>query len=203
MQTKNFIFYFIIFISSFSCISISTAANSSAITDNGKTARLNLPVKATISIDNIIRNEVNIIPLSGLYEIIDWDKNTKKFKNHNLLFRVEKDTPSNLLFEIINDQYTCSYNNPNRSTSLPKDITVVNSGYSYKIAWSKGQQELNSQRSTTINDTTSWLDNYNKTKKFIDLTLNIKFPDISIYPDLINRGGFCRGNITMLVSSIL
>lgn len=178
-------------------------ANTYQITDNGKTARFTLPLKANITVDSVIRDNISVTQLSSLYEILSWDQANKRFNSHEFLLRVEKDQPVPILFEIINDHYTCSYNNPDRMTILPRDISVVNSGYSYSVSWDRNNINMGNGRSVTINDNNSWLPSVNGTNRFIDLTLNIFFPDMSSYAQLMNYGGLCRGSVTILLSSNL
>lgn len=196
------IFFLLLFLKT-----ISVSANTVSITDNGKTATLTLPLKATISVDSIVREHVTVIPLSSLYEHVSWDNSVKKFRDHQFLVRVMKDTPSPLLYEIINDAYTCSFNNPNRlaPVGLPPDIAVVNEGYSYSVTVPGGKStDMGAARSSIIDDKGGWLPAQGNSDYFIDLTLNIKFPDIqSRHPLLIQRGGICRGSVTMLVSQKL
>ncbi len=189
------------------CIHISSAyANTVQVSENGKMATLTLPLKATISADTIIRDTVMVIPLSSVYEQVKWDKSRDKFVDHHFLVRVVKDEPSPLLYEIINDAYTCSYNNPDRLSTegiLP-DISVVNNGYNYSIsAEVLGTKAMDSGRSITVDVPAAWLPEQSTSQHFIDLTLNITFPDVSKYTELMNRGGICRGSVTMLVSKKL
>ncbi|EBH8950665.1 hypothetical protein MVS59_004378 [Salmonella enterica] len=185
---------------------ISVFANTVTITENGKTATLKLPLKAVISADSIVREHVTVIPLSSLYEHVSWDKSSNKFREHQFLVRVMKDAPSSLLFEIINDAYTCSYNNPDRlvTSGLPADISQVNKGYKYRVTVPGGRQiDLGGGRSTTISEQEEWLSAQGNNGYFIDLTLNITFPDVAVYPVLMNKGGICRGSVTMLISQKL
>ncbi|EHI5678525.1 hypothetical protein J9T78_004586 [Salmonella enterica] len=179
------------------------AGNIYKISDNGKTATLTLPLKATISADSILRDSISVTPLSSLYEIIQWDAMNKRFKTHYFLVRVSKDSAVPVLFEIINDQYTCSYNNPDRMAPLPADIAVVNAGYQYSVSWAGKHADMGSGRTATVDDSSAWLPASNGTDKFIDLTLNITFPDMSLYTRLIQQGGICRGSVTMLLSNKL
>ncbi|HFW3090909.1 TPA: hypothetical protein ACIBE3_004584 [Salmonella enterica subsp. enterica serovar Reading] len=185
------------------CILISPvyALNKVDITDNGKKVTLTLPLKATITDNDIIKEVVTVVPLSSVYENIKWDKTTQKLSDHHFLLRVIKDDISKLRYEIINDSYTCAYNNPNRLEDLPGGISVVNEGYEYSISvQGKGNQILDRARTTTIDKNDAWLPLQGTAQKFIDLTLNITFPDISQQTDLMNKGGFCRGSVTMMVS---
>lgn len=185
---------------------ISVSANTVTINENGKTATLKLPLKAVISADSIVREHVTVVPLSSLYEHVSWDKSSRKFRDHQFLVRVMKDTPSSLLYEIINDAYTCSYNNPNRlaTSGLPADISQVNKGYKYSVTVPGGRQiDLGGGRSTTISEQEEWLPSQGNSSYFIDLTLNITFPDVTVYPVLMNKGGICRGSVTMLISQKL
>lgn len=189
------------------CIHISSVyANTVKVSANGKMATLALPLKATISVDTIVRDTVTVIPLSSVYEQVKWDKSREKFIEHHFLVRVVKDEPSSLLYEIINDAYTCSYNNPDRlrPQGLPPDISVVNNGYNYSItAEVLGTKAMDSGRSITVDVPAAWLPVQSTSQHFIDLTLNITFPDVSKYTELMNRGGICRGSVTMLVSKKL
>lgn len=189
------------------CIQISFVyANTTQISENGKTATLTLPLKATISADTITRDTVTVIPLSSVYEQVKWDKSRENFIEHHFLVRVVKDEPSPLLYEIINDAYTCSYNNPDRlsQAELPPDISVVNDGYNYSItAAVLGTKTLDSNRSITVDVPAAWLPVQSTSQYFIDLSLNITFPDVRNYAVLMSRGGICRGNVTMLVSKKL
>ncbi|EDW4550380.1 hypothetical protein VQZ12_004711 [Salmonella enterica] len=185
---------------------VSFSAGTVQISDNGKTATLTLPLKATISVDTIMRDKVTVIPLSSLYEQVNWDNSARRFIDYQFLVRVMKDTPSLLLYEIINDAYTCSYNNPDRvsASGLPADISVMNSGYQYSLSWAgRARTSLGSNRSTTVNAPDSWLPVQGGSGYFIDLNLNITFPDVSIYPRLMSQGGICRGSVTMLISKKL
>ncbi|EDI1752821.1 hypothetical protein SIL91_005000 [Salmonella enterica] len=186
------------------CVQISSVyANTVAISENGKVATLTLPLKAAISDNDIIRNAVRVIPLSSVYEHIKWDKAARKLPDHHFLLRVVHDKVSALNYEIINDAYTCSYNNLNRLEALPQGISVVNDGYSYSITAGTNTQDLGSGRSATINETSAWLPAQGTADYFIDLMLNITFPDISKHEELMSKGGFCRGSVTMLVSTAL
>lgn len=178
-------------------------ASTVQISDNGKTATLTMPLKATITADSIIRDGIAVTPLSSLYEIVKWDQNSKRFKAHEFLVRVDKDSVVPVLFEIVNDQYTCSYNNPDRMNNLPIDIAVVNSDYRYNLSWSGGNIDMGKTRAATVDDKDAWLSSSSENKKFIDLTLHITFPDMSSYSQLINNGGICRGSVTMLLSNKL
>lgn len=199
MNTRKSVLYLFILYS----IPFLSFANNQVISDNGKTATLTLPLRATVSVDTIMRDEIMVTPLSGLFEKVSWDKLNRKFLDHHFLLRVSKDSVVPLLFEIINDQYTCSYNNPDWSTALPDTISVVNAGYTYGVAWSGGRQVMTSTRSAIIDDPNSWLTDAGNNDKFIDLTLIINFPDVSPYSSLMNKGGVCQGSITMLVSNKL
>lgn len=178
-------------------------ANTHVISDNGKTATLTLPLKAEISVDSIMRDEITVAPLSGLFEKVTWDKGSNKFRDHQFVLRVIKDTEVPLLFEIINDQYTCSYNNPDWTANLPDTIAVVNSEYSYGVAWSGGSQTMTASRSAVIDAPGAWRPEIGSINKFIDLTLMITFPDVSKHSLLMSKGGVCQGSITMLVSNKL
>lgn len=180
-----------------------TFANSFVISDNGKKATLTLPLKAQITADTVMREEISVMPLSPMYDNAIWDKTARKFRDHNFLVRVIKNSPVPILFEIKNDSYTCSYNNPNLETNLPDNISIVNSDYKYQVLWSGGKFDMGPNRLATINDSASWLDAHDKRQKFIDLTLRISFPDISKYQTLMDKGGACRGSITMLISNKL
>ncbi|EMW3788911.1 hypothetical protein AAE115_004708 [Salmonella enterica] len=182
----------------------SVYANTASVSDSGKTATLILPMKATISADTIMRDTVTIIPLSSVYEQVKWDKSSGKFIDHHFLVRVVKDEPSPLLYEIINDAYTCSFNNQNNLNPLFPDISVVNADYNYSVtAEVLGTRAMDSGRSIMIDVPAAWLPVQNTSQHFIDLTLNITFPDIRKYTALMRRGGFCRGSVTMLVSKKL
>ncbi|WP_336285976.1 hypothetical protein [Citrobacter arsenatis] len=185
------------------CLQKGFAAGTSLITDNGKTATLTLPLKATISADSILRDSISVMPLSSLYEIVKWDGVNNRFKTHEFLVRVNKDSAVPILFEVINDQYTCSYNNPDRMNSLPADIAVVNSDYKYSVSWSGKNIDMGSGRTATVDDSNAWLPAISGTSKFIDLTLNITFPEMSSYIRLMTQGGICRGSVTMLLSNKL
>ncbi len=178
-------------------------ANTTSITDNGKTATIQIPLTAKIGIDAIIRDNITVTPLSGLYEHIGWDAANRKFTDHNFLVRVQKSSAVPVLFEVINDQYTCSYNNPNWLLNLPQTIAEVNSGYKYTIRWAGGTQNMGINRTTTIDATSDWLTNYTTGDKYIDLTLQINFPDITSHSLLMDRGGICQGSVTMLISNKL
>lgn len=186
------------------CVQISSVyASTTVISENGKKATLTLPLKATISENDMIRNAVRVIPLSSVYEHVKWDKADRKFLDHHFLLRVVYDRVSALNYEIINDAYTCSYNNLNRLEALPQGISVVNDGYHYSITAGMNTQDLAPGRSATIDEANAWLPAQSTPDYFIDLMLNITFPDISKYTDLMSRGGFCRGSVTMLVSARL
>lgn len=178
-------------------------ASISQVTNSGKTATLTLPLKATISLDSIMRDSISVMPLSSLYEIVKWDPAGKIFKPHEFLIRVNKDQAVPVLFEIINDQYTCSYYNPVRIKNLPVDIGVVNSGYKYSLSWSGKNVDMGSGRSAIVDDNGAWLSAINGSDKFIDLALNITFPDLSSNAQLMSKGGICRGSVTMLLSNKL
>lgn len=185
------------------CLQKVLAAGTSLITDNGRTATLTFPLKATITADSILRDTILVTPLSSLYEIVKWDPVNKRFKTHEFLVRVGKDSAVPILFEVINDQYTCSYNNPDRMNPLPADIAVVNSDYKYSVSWSGGRVDMGAGRTATVNDSNAWLPSINGTDRFLDLTLNITFPDMSSYTQLMSHGGVCRGSVTMLLSNKL
>lgn len=191
---------------------------SSSITGNGKVATLTLPLKASITQDLVTRSPIEVMPLSAQYELIPWDKNAKKFHDHDFLVRVLKDNPTVLQFEIVNDQYTCSYAKPNWGPGplpgrlpvlLPDDIAVVNVGYTYqlKVKLPKTGREFTTPvvrgAPSELDKKTDWLDNVDKTKKFIDVALHIQFPDVSQYSLLMDKGGICRGSVTMLISDKL
>lgn len=185
------------------CLQKVFAAGTSQITDNGRTATLTLPLKATITADNILRDTILVTPLSSLYEIVKWDPVNKRFNTHEFLFRVSKDSAVPVLFEILGDQYTCRINNPGGKEPQPADIAVINAGYKYSVSWSGKIRDMGSTRSVTVDDKSAWLTTVNGTDRFIDLTLNITFPDVSAYPMLMNMGGACRGSVTMLLSNKL
>ncbi|ECX3818777.1 hypothetical protein F6B50_23975 [Salmonella enterica] len=176
------------------------AAGSYMITNNGSTATLTLPLKAVIADDLINREEITILPLSSLYEHVSWDTDQNKFKKHHFLLRVSRAEPTPLYFEIINDQYTCSYNNPDWMNKHPDDIVGVNQDYSYTVSWPGSQKEMNNNRGTEINANDDWLTSGPGSDKFIDLSLNITFPDVYNIGLMKQRGGMCRGSVTMLIS---
>lgn len=180
------------------------AANTVSITENGKKATLTLPLKATITDNDIIREAVKVVPLSSVYEHIKWDKVNQKLVDHHFLLRVIKDQTSPLRYQIINDSYTCAYNNPDRLHPLSPDISVVNAGYQYSISvQGKGSQALDNNRSIILDEPSAWLPLQGTSQSFIDLTLNITFPPVGKDSDLMTRGGFCRGSVTMLVGKQL
>lgn len=197
------------------------AANTVSVTQNGKVATLTLPLKATITTDTVTRNAIEVIPLSSLYELIAWNSTTKAFHPHDFLVRVLKERPTTIRFQIVNDQYTCSYANPDwgpqkkpgetpdwQPVTLPPDIAIVNAttdGYSYTVTWSTGTTPITSRVAEIKQAQTqrSWLDTIDKTKQFIDLTLNIQFPKVSHHKTLMEKGGICRGSVTMLISEPL
>ncbi|EPC4783753.1 hypothetical protein Q1B84_004778 [Salmonella enterica] len=186
------------------CVQISSVYASTAdISEYGKRATLTLPLKATISDNDIIRNAVRVIPLSSVYEHVQWDKAGRKFLDHHFLLRVVYDKVSPLNYEIINDAYTCASNNPNRLNPLFPDISVVNEGYQYSITAGMITKNLDNFRSVIVDEKGAWLPVQTTSDYFIDLTLNITFPDISKYSGLMSRGGFCRGSVTMLISAQL
>lgn len=179
------------------------SASTSVITNNGQTITLTLPVRATITADSILRDTILVKPLSSLYDVVTWDSENNRFKNHEFLVRVIKETAVPISFEVINDQYTCSYNNPDRMSPLPTDIAIANSDYKYSVSWSGGYVDMGKGRAATVNDSHSWLSSVNGVDRYLDLTLNINFPDMTPYTQLLNRGGLCRGSITMLLSNKL
>ncbi|EBC6662445.1 hypothetical protein C1B90_21225 [Salmonella enterica] len=178
-------------------------ANTTSITDNGKIATIQMPLTAKIGIEAIMRDNITVIPLSGLYEHIAWDAANRKFVDHDFLIRVQKSSAVQVLVEIINDQYTCSYNNPNWLLNLPQTIAKVNNGYNYTIKWSGGTQNMGISREAVIDDTSNWLTNYTTGEKYIDLTLKINFPDLTSHTILLDRGGICQGSVTILLSNKL
>lgn len=186
------------------CIQISSVyASTVNVEEHGKKATLTLPLKATISVNDMIRNAVRVIPLSSVYENVKWDTSERKFLDHHFLLRVIKQEVKPLSYEIINDAYTCGLNNPNRLNTLFPDISVVNGGYRYSVTAGTNTQDLGVNRSTTIDERNAWQPVQGTSDYFIDLTLNITFPDITGYAGLMSRGGFCRGSVTMLVSAQL
>lgn len=181
------------------------AANEAKITENGRIATLKIPLKAIITDDMIVREEIDVTPLSSLYENARWNVATKKFSDHQLLLRVTKSEKVPVLFEIINDQYTCSYNNPdwNAAQSQPDALSEVNSGYSYSLLSSgKAVPMPAPARSARIDNSSSWQQGMDG-NYFLDLTLIIAFPVVSGSVDLMKKGGFCRGSVSMLVSRTL
>lgn len=174
-----------------------SGSNTSQITENGKKVTFTLPLIATITTDTILRDEVEIIPLSSLTEVATWDKDAGKFNDHQLLLRVVKTNPVPLLVEIINDHYTCSYNKSGGTTG-------VNEGYQYSVEWRGHKENMDaSTRRARIDADSDWLPSFDKTNYFLPLTLNIVFPDFSKDTTLIAEGGMCRGSVTMLVSNAL
>ena len=179
------------------------SVGTSVMTNNGQTITLTLPVKATITADSILRDAILVKPLSSLYDIVTWDSENNRFKNHEFLVRVIKETAVPISFEVINDQYTCGYNNPDRMSPLPIDIAIANSDYKYSVSWSGGYVNMEKGRAAIVNDSHSWRSSVNGVDRYLDLTLNINFPDMTPYTQLLNRGGICRGSITMLLSNKL
>ena len=181
------------------------AASEATVTENGRVATLTIPLKASITDDMILRETISVTPLSSLYENAVWNSSQSKFNDHNLLLRVSRSDRVPVLFEIINDQYSCAYNNPNWSAtqSQPAALVGVNSGYTYSLGWSGNMVSIPAvDRSARIDATPAWqkgLDgNY-----FLDLTLKIGFPVVSGSSQLMSKGGICRGSVSMLISRTL
>ncbi|EEV3841309.1 hypothetical protein CRD82_01780 [Escherichia coli] len=178
------------------------AINEVAITENGRVATFKMPLRAIISEDMTMRETIDIIPLSSLYENATWDTISKKFKDHELLLRVKKSERIPVLFEIINDQYTCSYNNPawKGSLSQPTALAGVNTGYTYTLLWNENSISVPKlTRSALVDGSSLWqkdLEGY----YFLDLKLRIGFPVVSGSTSLMNKGGFCSGSISILIS---
>ncbi|EKN3347921.1 hypothetical protein NFB56_09885 [Yersinia ruckeri] len=181
------------------------AVNEATITENGRVATLVIPLKATITDDMVVRETIDVTPMSSLYENATWNKATNKFSDHQLLLRVTKSERVPVLVEIINDQYTCAYNNPDwmANQSQPAALVGVNTGYTYSLLWSGNTVAMPApQRSARVDNSSSWqqgLDgNY-----FLDLTLNMGFPVVSSSVELMSKGGFCQGSVSMLISRTL
>lgn len=181
------------------------AINEATITENGRVATLKIPLKATITDDMTVRETIDVTPLSSLYENARWNKTTKKFDDHELLLRVIKSEKVPVLVEIINDQYTCSYNNPDwlAAQSQPTALAGVNTGYTYSLLWSGNSVSMpSSSRSARIDSSASWLQGLDG-NYFLDLKIKIGFPVVSGSAELMSKGGFCRGSVSMLISRTL
>lgn len=179
------------------------ATGTAEISENGKKATLTLPLTALVSVNNIMNDTVTVIPLSSVYENVKWDTTAKKLLDHHFLLRVIRNGVKPLIYEVINDAYTCGLNNPNRLNKLLPDISVVNDGYKYSVTAGTNNYDLGVNRSATIDEISDWQPVQGTSDYFIDLTLNITFPDVSKRTGLMSRGGFCRGSVTMLVSAKL
>lgn len=182
--------------------SSASTANEVAITKNGRVATLKIPLKAIITPDMITREIIDVIPLSSFYENATWNIDKKKFNDHQLLLRVTKNVQVPVLFEIINDQYTCSYNNPDwmAHQSQPTALIGANTGYTYTLFGGGNTISLTPpDRLAVIDNTVSWLKGVDG-NYFLDLTLNIGFPIVSGSSTLMSKGGLCRGSISMLIS---
>ncbi|MGY0144670.1 hypothetical protein ACVQ8I_00560 [Edwardsiella tarda] len=178
------------------------AANTATISDNGKTATLTIPLTATITDDTVLREEISVTPMSSLYGTISWNKQGRKFNDHQLLFRVTKNVQVPIIVEVLHDQYTCSYNNPNSQSDISQQyaLSSVNSGYIYALLLNaKNIPMPHPNRTAIIDDNASWLQNLDG-NYFLDMRLNITFPTISQSNALMNNGGLCQGSVSLLVS---